>query len=374
MNPSYFPILKAKDAEFDALSKAKPDVLQSMVPLFEIPRFNPELKKYQDNPHAKATFLAELSRKIGELRSGMPVMFDTYHWKNPGEKVETGEHHLSYMYNALKSCGVNVVPVVGYDRWDDDEYRLALKSISKMHSGTFCIRLERFAFDDVGDPEHFHERLAEVINYLEISPGSCHVILDLEDLSALSLVEIFDVFDALFSQINVYGFSSYSVAGSSLPNSIDKVIKDRDSSGTVVRREMLLWKNSRKQYPNFKIYFGDYGVRGPNTGETGFGNTNAKIRYTINDEYYIVRGHVIRKPVGGYQHCGLAQQLINSGHYLYSDFSWGDKEIQRCANGEIGGGSTTWIKIDTSHHVAYVVAEVAEFERVTASRTWTVEQ
>jgi hypothetical protein len=364
MKPIYFPILKAKDAEFDALRKAQPNVVQRMVPLFEIPRFKPELRKYQDNPHAKATFLSDLSQKICELRSGMQTMFDTYHWQNPGEKVETGEHHLSYMYNALKTDGVNVVPVVGYDRWDDEEYRLALRSISKLHTGAFCIRLERFAFEDVADPDHFHERMSEIINYLNINPSTCHVILDLQDLSTLPIVDIFDIFDSLFSQITEYEFSSYSVAGCSLPNSIDQVIKNKDSSGTVLRREMLLWKNARKQHPNYQIYFG---VRGPSTGETGYGNTNAKIRYTIDDEYFILRGHVIRKPVGGYQHCVLAKKLINSGHYLHTDFSWGDSEVQRCANGDLGGGSATWIKIDTSHHMAYVVAEITEFERVTTT-------
>ncbi|MDC6641634.1 beta family protein, partial [Leclercia adecarboxylata] len=109
MKPVYFPILKAKDAEFDALLKAPEAVSRAMIPLFEIPRFNPDLKKYQDDLHAKATFLSELSRKIGELRSGMFAMFDTYHWQNPGEKVETGEHHLSHLFNALKSYGVHAV-------------------------------------------------------------------------------------------------------------------------------------------------------------------------------------------------------------------------------------------------------------------------
>ena len=213
MNTIYFPILKAKDAEFDALRQAKPNVTNNMLPLFEIPRFNPELKKYQDNPHAKATFLTEISRKISEIRSGMYVMFDTYHWQNPGEKVETGEHHLSYLYSALKADGVNVIPVVGYDRWDDDEYRLALRSLSRAHTGKFCIRLERFAFEDAGDPEHFHERLVEILNYLEINPANCHVTLDLEDLSALPIVDIFDNFDSLFSQIVAYGFSTFSIAG-----------------------------------------------------------------------------------------------------------------------------------------------------------------
>jgi len=367
MNPVYFPILKAKDAEFDALREASDGVTSGMVPLFEIPRFNPGLKKYQGDPHPKVTFLSNLSQKIGELRSGMFTMFDTYHWQNPGEKVETGEHHLSYLYAALKSDGVNPVPVFGYDRWDDEEYRRALKNMSKSHTGLVCIRLDRFAFDDVGDPRYFHERLCDILNYLEIDPASCHVILDFEDVSALPIVEIFEKFELLFSQIKGYGFSSYSVAGCSLPNSIDKVVKKKDSCGTVWRGEMLLWKSVRKQYPNFQVHFGDYGVRGPSTGETGYGNTNAKIRYTVDDEYFIVRGHVIRKPVGGYQHCGLAQTLINSGNYLNADFSWGDGEIQRCANGEIGGGSATWIKIDTSHHVAYIVAEISEFERIMAS-------
>ncbi len=363
MNHLYFPILKAQDAELKALHEATERVTKSMMPLFEIPKFKQELKKYKDNPHAKASFLSEISQKIKGVRSGMDAMFDTYHWQNPGEKVETGEHHLSYLYNALKSDGVNPVPVVGYDRWDDDEYRLALKSLSKLHAGKFCIRLEKFAFEDVGDPDHFHGRLSEIINYLEIDPNNCHIIFDFEDLSSLAIIDIFEKFDSLFSQITIYGFSTYSVAGCSLPNSIDKAVKDKDSCGTVLRREMLLWKYARKEHPRFQIYFGDYGVRGPSTGKIAYGTTNAKIRYTIDGEYYIVRGHVIRKPIGGLQHCNLAKTLIGSGHYLSPNFSWGDNEIRRCANGDIGGSAATWIKIDTSHHVTYVVEEIAEFER-----------
>lgn len=368
MKPIYFPILKAKDAEFDALKNASESINKSIIPLFELPRFNPSLKKYQDDTQPKTTFLSELSEKIGSLRSGMFAMFDSYHWQNPGDKVETGEHHLSYFFNALNSAGVKAVPVVGYDRWDDQEYRIALRLVSSMHIGKFCIRLDRFAFDDVSDPEHFHERLSEIIDYLGLNPSDCHVVLDLEDISILPLVESLEKFDTLFAEISGYGFSSYSVAGCSLPSSIDKVVKERDSCGSVMRGELLVWKGARKQYPAHNIYFGDYGVRGPSTSETGFGNTNAKIRYTVDDSFYIVRGHVIRKPIGGRQHCVLAEKLIKSGYYLGPNFSWGDGQIQRCANGELGGAPATWIKIDTSHHLAHVVAEVAEFERAISAR------
>lgn len=368
MQAMYFPIFKAKDAEFDALHEAKQHIASSMIPLFDVPKFNPELKKYQNDSHAKATFLSEISTKIGKLRFGMPVMFDTYHWQHPNERVESGEHHLSYLYNTLKSDGVIAIPVVGYDRWDDEEYRLALRSIARNHSGKFCIRLDRFAFEDINDPEHFHDRFSEIIDSLEIIPANCHVILDLQDLSEMAIPDMICQFDSLFLAITDYGFATYSVAGCSLPNSIDKAVKQKDSTGSLLRREMVLWKYAREHYPAHQIHFGDYGVRGPSATEIGYGNTNAKIRYTIDNEYFIVRGHKIEKPIGGFQHCALARILMDSKYYLSPDFSWGDNEIKRCSENKLGGGATTWIKIDTSHHVAYVVLEIAEFERNRVSK------
>ena len=75
------------------------------------------------------------------------------------------------------------------------------------------------------------------------------------------------------------------------------------------------------------------------------------------------------KPPKGRQHWDLAQVVIDSGHYLGPDFSWGDNEILRCSKKEFPGGNAhTWIKIDTNHHLAYVVAEVSEFEHATAIR------
>ncbi len=70
----------------------------------------------------------------------------------------------------------------------------------------------------------------------------------------------------------------------------------------------------------------------------------------------------------------LAQKIINSGHYLGAKFSWGDSEILRCSNKEFKGNAGQWIAIDTNHHLAYVIAEVAEFERITAARAAAVEE
>lgn len=368
MGTTYFPILKAKDAEFKALKMSHNDVVSSICPLFDIPRFNPELKASMGNPLAKACYLDDISRKIALVCKGKEVFIDSYVWKNPGELVETGEHHLSYLYNQLNSMGVIARPVIGYDRIGDEEYRQALKSISQKHVAGFGLRLEHFAFGDCNDPIHFHEQLSEIIEYLGIEPSSCHVFLDMQDLSDLSLERSISMFETLFNEISIYGFGAFSIAGCSLPPSIDKAVKTKDSSGSVLRKEMLIWKHVRQNYPNQKVFFGDYAVRGPRTTEKGFGNTNAKIRYTVDNNYFVVRGHVIRKPIGGFQHCNLAETLIQTGPYLGEGFSWGDARIMECSKGKFGGGSTTWIEIDSNHHFKHVVLEVSEFERVLNSQ------
>jgi hypothetical protein len=64
----------------------------------------------------------------------------------------------------------------------------------------------------------------------------------------------------------------------------------------------------------------------------------------------------------GAQMYDLAKTVVDSIHYMGEDFSWGDERILACSNGEFKGSSTEWIAIDTNHHLAWVVAEVKEFE------------
>lgn len=70
----------------------------------------------------------------------------------------------------------------------------------------------------------------------------------------------------------------------------------------------------------------------------------------------------------------LAKKLVESQHYLGPEFSWGDSQILQGSLGQgTPGNSTTWIAIDTNHHIAYVVAEVMEFEKsVTATSVETI--
>lgn len=373
MNTTYFPIMKALMAEFTALKNIKSDNADRIIPLFEFPGV-PDRKAYRESSTPVTEFINDTSGAIAQLWAGKFMMFDAYHW-SPTATTEHGEHIISYAYEALSSKNLKVVPVVGYDRWGVQEYQLAIQSISRKHKGKFCIRLDHTAFEDSAEPEFFQENLDEIIDFLELNPSSCHVILDFEDVTALSITELMIRFESLFKLVAGYGFMSYSTAGCSLPKTINEAVKDPNTCGVVLRKEMLLWRSVRQQLPNMPIYFGDYGVRGPGTNEGVYSkHINGKIRYTIDKEYYIARGHSISQPPKGEQMWELAHKIIISGHYLGPDFSWGDSEILQCSNKKFKGNAGQWIAIDTNHHLMYVVVEVAEFERTLVARATSKER
>ena len=309
MSTIYFPILKALSAELAALEQMDQWNANQMIPLFEIPIITDQIrdkKKYRNCPTIKADYLDDTSEKIGGIWEGRRAMFDMYHWY-PDETIESGEHVIPYTYSALKNMGVDTVPIVGYDRWSDLEYQLALMSISKTHPREFCIRLDHTAFEDAAEPKYFQDNLQDILTTLEISSANCRVILDFEDVTSLLITDMLSKFELLLALISSYGFLGFSIAACSLPKTIDRAVKKPNTCAKVLRKEMLLWKNARKQFPQLPINFGDYGVRGPHTNEgIRSANTNGKIRYTIDNQYFIERGHSISKPPKGEQMWELA--------------------------------------------------------------------
>lgn len=371
MTANYLPIYKAKPGEFQALAEAKKAHDRRTLPLFEVCRIGEGVRKaarFKNSSALTCAYLDETAQRIAQVRSGRSALVDAFQW-NPDSLTETGEHVLPYIYSKLESMGVRVIPVIGYDRWDSTIYRIAMQGVDVPKDGYYCMRLDSHAIEDAEDPEFFEERVLGILDDLSIEPERCAVLLDFGDVTALSIEDLTDQADRVMQVLAPLGFKFFSTAGCSLPPSIDKAVKKQDSTGKVIRKEMLLWQAMRVTYPQVKWLFGDYGVRGPNTAEDVISpNTNGKIRHTIGQSYYIVRGHSVQQPGKGAQMYKLAQTVVDSVHYMGEDFSWGDARILACSQEKFKGNSTDWIAIDTSHHMAWVVAEVEEFElKVAAS-------
>ncbi|MFN4228231.1 beta family protein [Parvibaculum sp.] len=370
MKPKHITILKGLSGEFAAVEHLDSNTAGKLLPLFEIERLGDRDKwpKYlKESPTPTATYLQNTLGKLQNAWGTHPVMVDAYHW-SPKAQVENGEHVIPYAVRQLQLAGMPVIPVIGYDRWETPEYQLALQNISPPADGHYCIRLDPIALDDAAEPELFRDTIDEIVDTLELTPADCSVLIDFGDISAstASIEVLISKASSVLLQLAELGFRYYSIAGCSLPDSVPLAVHDQDSSGMVLRKEMLVWQALRHSLPTFPIVSGDYGVRGPTTVKFHNPHMNGKIRHTIQRQTFLVRGHAISKDGGKHsQMPDLVKRLKASGHFLGANFSWGDQEIAKRTQPDKPGNPTQWISYDTNHHLTFVVQEVEEFEAST---------
>lgn len=369
MTPTYIPILKSLRSEYEASKHMDPTHAAVIHPLFDVPVISEnrqKAKKYQNSPTPRSDYLDEVAESIAKYWKGDLVLFDAFNWA-PDATVETGEHALAYLHASLKGQGVTVAPVVGYDRWDDQLYQVAMCGLDLADAPYVCLRLEASAVEDATEPNVFHNRMQEMMNDMQLSPAECAVLLDLGDLTSKPLIDITSDSTRALKLLNGYGFRYVATAGSSMPKSVDLAVKKKDSTAKVIRKEMLLWQALRTEFNSIPLVFGDYGVRGPGSNDAIRNpNANAKIRYTCDKAFLVSRGHSV---AGGWasQMSAVAAKITSVKEFL-PGFSWGDRVIADCSNGlPVKNGHGKWIAYDTSHHLAFVVEEVREFDRVLAS-------
>lgn len=377
MLAAHTAILKSNKGELEALSNLDQVTASKVLPLLEVSPLTDAILHGRAYMQKSLTpIMTYLNRKLDPIPGEWagPVMVDGFQWA-PEARVENGDQVIAYMVSRLRSRGANVIPVVGYDRWGSTTYRLGLKSIPRHPDRSYCLRLDRSAVEDAAEPEHFQKIVWDIVEELELIPAKCFALLDFADISmdARSIEVLIAEAGDVIRQLQSFGFHHYVISGCSFPSTINLAVTDRDSIGSVLRKEMLLWQALRLEFPNLLIGSGDYGVRGPTTTEQPSKYTNGKIRHTVKQQTFVVRGHPFRNDGGSYvQMHGLAATVVGSAHFLGEQFSWGDQQILLCSRQQALGNLGRWIAIDTSHHLTFVVQEVEEFERELSARALNI--
>ncbi|MBA2237335.1 MAG: beta family protein [Lysobacter sp.] len=372
MRVTYTPFLHAKDGEFTALRRASEAQLSSVFPLFEIGAFTDkvaQLVRCRNEPAPICAHLGWVVDSICESVPTGPVMLDTFAWPLDA-RTETGEVPIAFALNALVERNREAVPVVGIDRWEDADYRAALKSLSSDAFPIWGLRMQTDEIDDAAEPEYFLESVAAVLHGLGLAPKQVGIFFDFGDLRRKSTDDIIERVARAIDLLSPNGYRFYSVIGCSMPPSVAEAVKKPNTQGIVIRKEMLAWRELRTRYPTLAIAFGDYGIRGPASSDApNPQHINGKIRYTAKSAFYVARGQSVQKD-DGEQMYRLSNIVASSPHFQGPAFSWGDSEIYRRAIREtkLGpGNANSWIQFDTSHHIAWTVVEVAEFEQSMAA-------
>ncbi len=357
----YVPVLKWRMGEYQALMRLEESVKDWVTPLFEIPtegwNFETEAPLRSLDDHL-ASFGDKLFSKWGTR-----TCFVDSPYLDGASVLSNGVHHVQHIFQQTWQAGCAAIPVIGLQR--HPAYLAAVQSIAGAILSGVCIRLEG---DDFGPA--LQPALHALISALAVPVQSIDLVIDLQASMAASAPMQASMWSTCLSQVSAASWRSLTVVGTSFPMVLGAA--QYRPHGRTPRNEWLAYKQLLQALPVSarKPTYGDYATSSPNTGELDprMVDPNAKIKYTVDDEWIVYVGTQIKR-FGRGQYQAMCQSIIGASpsFFMGAGYSWGDAYIHGCAMGTEGtGGASTWPSVATNHHVTKAVRDVANFHGTSA--------
>lgn len=351
----YLPLLKSKAGEFTALSKLFPKHKEKIIPLFDITKLEFD---HSDNekPKTLADHVNSFCKKVLKSWFANPFFVDTSLIND--ERIE-GKHPLECIYEILAEKDVTPMPVI-YPS-STEEYRTVIVGLMRSY---FIENVGiRVTIEDVTRPS-FEVTLEELLSDIGIEADECHLVLDLKDADFSKYEDFSDaIADVIVDFPLIDDWKSFTVAGGAFPSI--STIKEVDSPKLVPRND---WRFYNTLLPKLEaagttrnVNFGDYSIVSPSYFEFNpkIMSTSANIRYTLKNNWYVVKGTKLKKSIDFQQYFGQAQKIATSRYYAGERFSDGDAHIKKCAAKKTTtGNANTWIAVGTNHHFTRVITDL----------------
>jgi len=347
----YVPILKGKAGEFGALANISKEIKQNITPLIDIPPIS--FSKKED--------VKRLDKITNDMITswgvGSPFFIDILAIKT-AKQESSGSHPLTYIFQHIKSklYPFSPIPTTGLIR--DDDYNEAVAEIISINNSEICIRLFD---DDMLNIEELNDDLNDLLIKLATTSSRAHLLLDFRGIFGKNMHDVAKTSTSVINNLSgITKWKTLTLAASGLP----QVLGKKNEIVRIPRVEFFLWKQiicDAKKMARVPSY-GDYGIVHPNHIELASQRItpSPKIRYTLDEEWLVLKGHSPKKSPNKVQYLDLSKQLIGLAEFKGSPFSKGDKDIKDYASGQIRSGSLTkWIEIDTIHHVTLVSNQIA---------------
>lgn len=351
----YVPILKGRDGEYGALGSMTPEEKRQITPLIEIPPI--PWDHTNDVPEKTIDkHLAKVDRKLEKSWGIDQAFFIDLMRIGEQERMADGTHPLAHLFNRTRLRTLKAIPVTGLIR--NDEYQASCREIVKEDRRGICLRLQR---DDFDEQESIETAITKLLAFLHVSPADADLLLDLGSLHTLSPEEpSLDVTSQVNSIPFIKKWRSFVIAATGFP--VDLMGLPPSEISTVRRLEWPLWCGvaADSRIPRTPT-FGDYAIAHPQPSEVDprVMRPSASIRYTTEDVWLILKGRNLRSH-GYKQFHDVSKTLVKNPAYSGPQFSWGDRYINDCANRLVSTGNlTTWRRVGTSHHIAFVTQQIA---------------
>jgi hypothetical protein len=358
----YVPILKAKGGEFRALKETAENVRKDLTPLLEIMDVPPKyldgeidpVPSKSDEVHI-ATVADNIAKAWGTDRRAFIDGFYVEDMEPLDEKEPIG-----VLLDELRRRKVKAVPVTGLDRLA--EYNAAIKDAVIKDERGFCLRLQESDLQS----EDLEKQLRTTLKYFGVASTKVDLLIDYGPVipPRSTLVPLVNAIPDLKA------WRTFTLSACSFPTDMSAVTQY--STVELPRDEWINWAHllGREDRLVRMPTFSDYAINHPELSDVDPRKMrmSCNIRYTWNTSFVIAKGEAQprkkdkeKKAPSKEQYPKLAQAIME--HPAWKDagegFSWGDDYIAKCANKECVGGGTEWRAVGTSHHLVFVVRQLA---------------
>lgn len=351
----YVPVLKWRMGEYQALHRLTTTVKEAITPLLEIPPvgwdFELEQASRSIDDHL-ARFGQRLKAKWGTRRCFVDMGL-----VDGAERMADGSHPVERVFALARTNQCQAVPVSALDR--DAAFQAAIAAVHAVDGRGVCLRLKVSDYDRPAIGTDIRTWAASVGVR---SPADCDLVIDYASGSFESTAAYARLMDNILqSTPNLARWRSVTVSATAFPRQIPVSMRPY---GTIPRSEWVGYKALVGRLPaTVRVpTFGDYAVNHPATEQMDprFIDPNAKLKYTIDDQWHIGLGRQVRAHGRG-QMQQLCQDLLTLPYWAGRAYSYGDTYIDDCAAGLGAGGTSTWPCVTTNHHLTRAVDDVASF-------------
>ena len=346
----YVPILKWKLGEQTALHNLFPGDHPFILPLFEV------LPESVDDDDLTASPPVDAYGRVGGkiLRRWSSHVFVDL----PDDPAQpTGPTHpVARFFDAARTTGALAIPVTDPAR--SAPFQQAVASVHAADQRGACVRLDA----DTALSASMGTQLTTLLQTLNLPASQVDLVLDWGAIGVGHASRTVPSVQAGMQNIPTLAqWRSVTFAASAFPQLLTSV---GVGLGLIFRAEWDIYKRlmNTPGLPR-SLAFGDYCIAYP-VYETVPFMGSANIRYTLDDEWLILRGNTLKGPVyGGFsQYQGLCSTLVVDPRYRGRAFSWGDDYIHQCAAGVVStGNATTWRGVGTNHHLTLAGRQVSSW-------------
>jgi hypothetical protein len=347
-NPVYFPILRAKAGEIDAIGRLAPVTRGFTRPLLDFP-----VQKSKDH-RPLARYLTEKVHEIAASWGTSDEICLDFSRYEPDSTLHNEGHIADLAFKISRQLRLKAVPVTAPLSLRGPQYFEAMARVLTQDGRGIAVRVPN---EDLVRKAAIERTLAETLNLLVVAPGDVDVYLDAESLplgppKLRDETSIANALRAAAEVVHDLGCRRAIFVASNLPDA--SVRHKRGEVLRASRAEFRVWRDLSKDLSY--LAFGDYGIVHPRQTESEARvNPPSRVRLTTDDEYVLFKGS--RREIRAVSRTAADSEAM-TGHVP----SWGANCVRECARGYGSPGAPKdWVARDTNMHIEGTVAAITRY-------------